>query len=203
MNPSRLDMVLRLRQAGISDNNVLRAMETIPRAAFIDRQYSGIAYDERVIPIECGQSLPEPLTVAVMAQALGLNGQGKVLEIGSGSGYQAAVLSHLCTRVYSVERYRALSGIAKANCADHSAGNVVFRHGDGRFGWRGQAPFDAILVTAGLKVKPLALMGQLAPGGVLVCVLDGMLTALSTAKPPRDYFPVKIAPIEAGKSKAL
>lgn len=203
MNPARLDMILRLRQSGISDNGVLRAMEIIARAGFVDSQYSGMAYEERALPIACGQSLPAPLTVAVMAQALQLTGTGKVLEIGSGSGYQAAVLSALCTRVYSVERYAALSEQAKANCAAQDCGNIVFRHGDGRYGWRGQAPYDAILVTAALKVKPVSLMAQLAPDGTMVCVMDGMLTAYGKGGSVREYFPAILAPIEPGKSKAL
>jgi len=92
VNPARLDMILRLRQSGISDINVLRAMETIARTGFAPAHYSDMAYEERDLPIDCGQSLPAPLTVAVMAQALELKGDGKLLEIGSGSGYQAAVL---------------------------------------------------------------------------------------------------------------
>lgn len=203
MNPARLDMILRLRQAGISDNNVLRAMETVARAGFVSGEFAGSAYEERVIPIDCGQSLPAPLTVAVMAQALDLKGGGKVLEVGSGSGYQAAILSKLCTRVYSVERYRALSRQAQENCRAQGAENIVFSHGDGRYGRRGQAPFDGIVITAGIKIRPVSLMAQLAPGAKLVCVLDGMLTALSEDGSVRKYFPVKIAPIEAGKSKAL
>jgi len=203
VNPARLDMILRLRQSGISDAAVLRAMETIARAGFVGGQYSGMAYEERDLPIACGQSLPAPLTVAVMAQALELKGSGKVLEIGSGSGYQSAVLSALCTRVYSVERYVTLSAAAKANAAAQGRDNIVFRHGDGRYGWRGQAPFDAILVTAGLKVKPVSLLSQLSPAGRLVCVMDGMLTAYGPGDTVREYFKVKLAPLEAGKSKVL
>lgn len=203
MNPARLDMILRLRQSGISDNSVLRAMETIARAGFVDGKHAAMAYDDRDVPIECGQILPAPLTVAAMTQALGLTGDGKVLEIGSGSGYQAAVLSALCTRVYSVERYRALSEAAKRNASAQGHENIVFRHGDGRYGWRGQAPFDAILVTAGLKIKPAALLSQLAPDGVLVCVIGGMLTALQSDGTAREYFAVTLPPIEAGKSKVL
>lgn len=203
MNPARLDMILRLRQSGISDINVLRAMETIARTGFAPAHYSDMAYEERNLPIDCGQSLPAPLTVAVMAQALELKGAGKVLEIGSGSGYQAAVLSALCTRVYSVERYASLSAQAKTNAGAQGRDNIVFRHGDGRYGWRGQAPFDAILVTAGLKVKPVSLMSQLAPGGRLVCVMNGMLTAYGQGGDVREYFKVTLAPIEAGKSKVM
>lgn len=206
MTPARIDMVLRLRQAGISDNNVLRAMELLHRAAFMDASHRHMAYEERKIPIACGQTLPAPLTVAAMAQGLDLKGEEKLLEIGTGSGYQAAVLSHLCRRVYSVERYHALSESAKDALSAQDCRNVVTKHGDGRYGWRGQAPFDAIAVTAGLRVKPVSLLSQLKNGGRLVCVMNGVLTVITKTFgdiETRTLFDVDILPIEPGKSHVM
>ena len=199
-------MILRLRQSGISDNNVLRAMEVLPRAAFCPPQHRGFAYDERDVPIACGQSLPAPLTVAAMAQGLQLTGDEKVLEIGTGSGYQAAIFSHLSRRVYTVERYHQLLGQAQEALKLHSCINVVSKHGDGRYGWRGQAPFDAIAVTARLRVKPVSLLSQLKTGGRLVCVMNETLRVYTKTfgdVDVRDMFSVKLQSLEPGKSQAL
>ncbi len=199
-------MILRLRRAGISDTNVLRAMELLPRAAFIAQEHSDFAYDERAVPIACGQTLAAPLTIAAMTQALALTGGEKVLEIGTGSGYHAAVLSALCTRVYSVERYKTLADSAKATLRGQGCANVVTRHSDGRYGWRGQAPFDAIIITAGLRVRPVTLLGQLKNGGRLVCVMDDMLTVLTKSFADieeKTVFKTPLAPLEPGKSKIL
>lgn len=203
MNPARMDMTLRLRTAGISDNNVLRAMETLPRSAFVDSRYSQHVYSNRSIPIACGQTLPDPLTTAVMCQAARLTGEGKVLEIGTGSGYGAAILSTLCTRVYSVERYQRLLEGAQTLLTAQGIKNVVMRHGDGRFGWRGQAPFDVIVVTAGLGVRPVSLIQQLKPNGTMVCVLGGVITVISPRGPDKTLIAANLPLIEAGKSKAL
>ncbi|PHR91105.1 MAG: protein-L-isoaspartate(D-aspartate) O-methyltransferase [Robiginitomaculum sp.] len=174
LEPGLVDMIMRLRSRGISDTSVLRAMEAIPRTVFVPNALKMQSYDECEIPIACGQSLLAPLTVAILCQTLQIAPNHKVLHIGTGSGYSVAVLSKLCTRVYSVERYKTLRDEAEERLRNLCR-NTVLRHGDGRFGWRGQAPFDRIMVCGSVRVMPTALLEQLPPRGRMVAVVDGKL----------------------------
>lgn len=206
MNPQIFDMILSLRSRGISDGTVLGAMESVLREHFVDARYAGDAYADRALPIACGQTLSSPLTTAILTQAANVQMLDKVLEIGTGSGYHAAVLSKMCRRVYSVERYCALMEGAQARLRALGIPNVVMRHSDGRIGWKGQAPFDRIIITAGVAVVPDELLAQLAPGGALVAVVDGMLTVHSKAKvrvTEEALFALPLPPLEPGKAKAL
>lgn len=205
-DPGLMDMVLRLRGRGVSENPILRAFETVPRKHFVDPQHYLSAYDEKRLPINCGQIISEPLTIARLTQALDVETEHKVLEIGTGSGYHAALLSRLCKRVYSVERYLALVKNCEALMKELNFTNIIIRHGDGRYGWRGQAPFDRILVTVGLRTVPDGLLDQLKRGGKLVAVVDGELTVFE--KQARKIsetvmLPMELPMIEAGKSKVL
>ncbi len=205
-DPERIDMIMALRGRGVSDNAVLRAMELVPRRRFVENVHAPQAYDNRTLPIACGQEISAPYDVAIMTQVLDLAPEHKLLEVGTGSGYHAAVLSQICKRVYSVERYHSLLRAAEARFADLAINTVVTRHGDGRYGWPGQAPFDRIIVTCGVRAVPSGLMEQLAAGGKLVCVADGTLTVTGKARvrtETRDIMPMSLPPIEAGKSKAL
>ncbi len=205
-DPGLMDMIMRLRSRGVSDNKVLRSFETVPRKYFVSEEMYTIAYDEKSLPIACGQTLTAPLVVAQMTQALDVKVEHKVLEIGTGSGYHAALLSRLCKRVYSVERYKLLVSESEAVLRRLEISNVVIRHGDGRYGWRGQAPFDRILITAGMRTIPDGLIDQLAPGGRLVGVVDDELVAMDKARTKITetiIIPMEIPMIEAGKSKAL
>jgi len=205
-DPGLMDMIMRLRGRGVSDNAILRAFETVPRKYFVSEAQYTIAYDERLLPIDCGQTLSEPLTIARMTQALDVRPDHKVLEIGTGSGYHAALLSRLCKRVYSVERYKRMVNQCEALFPKLDIHNIVVRHGDGRYGWPGQAPFDRILVTAGLRAAPEGLLGQLAPGGRLVAVIDEELICFDKARTKITetvIFPMFLPMMEAGKSKAL
>ena len=160
----------------------------------------------RTLPIECGQEISAPYDVAIMSQVLALAPQHKVLEVGTGSGYHAAVLAQICKRVYSVERYHALLKQAEARFTALDIVNVVTRHGDGRYGWPGQAPFDRIIITCGVRAMPSSLLAQLAPNGKMVAVADGMLTVASKARTrieERTVMAVSLPLIEAGKSKIL
>ena len=206
IDPGLIDMIMRVRGRGISDNAVLRAMELVGRKHFVDQKYWDVAYGEQALPTSCGQSLSPPLTIALMTQMLELSPAHKLLEIGTGSGYHTAILSKIVKRVYSVERYKQLIREAEARFQKLGITNHVIRHGDGRYGWGGQAPFDRIILTCALRAEPAMLIDQLAPKGMLVAVVDGLLTRYSKARKKvtiETLFPLQIPMIEAGKSKAL
>ena len=164
----KIRLLMELRRNGITDTAVLRAIEQVPREAFVPAPFMDQAYENLALPIERGQTLSQPQVVARMTQALGAAGVGKVLEVGTGSGYQTAVLSRLCRRVYSVERYRELIGDAERRFRALRLHNVVPKVGDGWNGWPEQAPFPRIIVTAAPPDVPGTLVDQLAEGGVLV-----------------------------------
>ena len=167
----RIGLIMQLRRRGISDTRVLRAMELVPREIFVDPAFAGEAYADTALPIDCGQTISQPYVVAFMSEMLGVEPEDKVLEIGTGSGYQAAVLSHLCRRVYTVERYRELQKAAADRLAELDIRNVVTIIGDGRLGWPPQAPFDRIIVTAASEEPPEALIDQLKVGGRMIVPL--------------------------------
>jgi len=168
MDERKVRLLLELKREGIDDNRVLSAIEAVPREDFVLPAFRDQAYDNIALPIEEAQTISQPYVVAFMTQALELGPKMKVLEVGTGSGYQAAVLSHLCKRVYTVERHRELLVEAKKRFERLGLGNVVTRLGDGAKGWPEQAPFERILVTAAAKSVPETLKNQLAPGGILV-----------------------------------
>ena len=206
INPGLIDMIMRLRGRGISDNAVLRAMELIDRRHFIDKKHWDLAYEEQSLPIACGQTLSKPLTVALMTQMLDLSEDHKILEIGTGCGYHTAILSKIVKRVYSVERYKKLIADTEACCAKIGVTNHVIRHGDGRYGWKGQAPFDRILLTCAIKKEPSKLLEQLKDGGILVAVMDDMLMRYKKTKKTvksETLFPLSLPLLETGKSKSL
>jgi protein-L-isoaspartate(D-aspartate) O-methyltransferase len=157
-----------LAARGIRDERVLAAMREVPREEFVSPVYAGSAYDDGPLPIECGQTISQPYIVALMAEALQLRPQDRVLEVGTGSGYAAAVLSRLTREVYTVERHGKLADSARERLARLGYANVRVLHGDGLRGWPEHAPFDAISVAAGGRDVPPALAEQLAPDGRLV-----------------------------------
>jgi protein-L-isoaspartate(D-aspartate) O-methyltransferase len=159
---------MELRRQGIDDLRVLEAMERIPRDAFVEAPFSVSAYDNSALPIPCGQTISQPYIVAYMTQHLDVRDNMRVLEIGTGSGYQAAVLSPLCRRVYTIERHRPLLKQAEARFKALRLDNIVTRHGDGFLGWPEQAPFDRIVLSAAVAEVPLILTQQLKPGGMLI-----------------------------------
>lgn len=161
-------LIFALRTNGVTDPDVLAAMEKTPREAFLDRAFQGRAFEDIPLPIACGQTISQPSVVGQMTQALEVTRRCKVLEVGAGSGYQAAVLSHLARRVYSIERHRPLARQARARIEALGMANVSIMSGDGSLGWPGQAPFDRILVTAAAEDPPAALIDQLRVGGIMV-----------------------------------
>jgi protein-L-isoaspartate(D-aspartate) O-methyltransferase len=162
-----------IRSRGIGDERVLRAMEKIPRHMFIDEGLIDQAYNDSPLPIGEKQTISQPYIVAIMTEALELKGPEKVLELGTGSGYQAAILAELADRVYTIERIAPLAQKARKLLESLNYYNVVLRVGDGTYGWREESPFDAILVTAGSPSIPRTLVEQLAIGGRLVIPVGG------------------------------
>ena len=168
---NQIGLIMQLRRRGIRDANVLRAMERIPREVFVDDAFSEHAYQDIALPIDCGQTISQPYVVAYMTEKLDLKPIHKVLESGTGSGYQAAILSQLCRRVYSIERWRELLKAAEARLAKLKITNVTTIIGDGWLGWPPQAPFDRIIVTAAGLDAPAALLDQLKDGGRMIIPL--------------------------------
>ena len=165
----RVEMLLDyLRQHGIADEAILRAISLVPREQFVDEAFEHKAWDNNALPIGYGQTISQPYMVARMTELLGLTPFSRVLEIGTGSGYQTAILANLVEHVYSVERIKGLQWAAKRRLKNLDLHNVSTRHGDGWHGWVSRGPFDAIIVTAAAPEIPLELVAQLADGGVMV-----------------------------------
>ncbi len=164
----RQHLVAGLRRHGISDERVLAAMAAVPREAFVDKALQAEAYDDEALPIACGQTISQPYIVAYMTEQLAPGPDHRVLEIGTGSGYQAAVLARLAREVCSVERHQPLAEGARQRFKTLGIGNIAQRVADGSKGWPDGGPFDRIIVTAAAKDIPSALLDQLADGGVLV-----------------------------------
>lgn len=165
-------LVLALRQCGVTNNRVLNVVETTPREPFTPEGFADMAYDDVTLPIECGQELSRPTEVGRMLQALDVDNRHTVLEIGAGAGYAAALLSRLARRVYTIDRFRALTVTTRTLIETMDLRNVEVRRADGLKGWPEAAPFDRILVSGAVAAPPDALFEQLAPGGVLVAPVD-------------------------------
>ena len=157
-----------LPRAGVSDARVIAAMARIPRERFVPEKLRSRSYEDRPLPIGHGQTISQPAVVGLMTQLAKIDAKARVLEVGTGSGYQTAVLAELASRVFSVERVPALMRMARENLAAAGVTNAELRVGDGHKGWPEKAPFDAILVTAAPPKVPVALVDQLAEGGRLV-----------------------------------
>jgi protein-L-isoaspartate(D-aspartate) O-methyltransferase len=164
-----------LRGRGIRDARVLKVMGEVPRHLFVDERYRGEAYADHPLPIGEGQTISQPYVVALMTEALKLKPSDRVLEIGTGSGYQAAVLAGIVKEVYTVEIRKTLSDRATGRLRTLGYGNVTVRYGDGYFGWEGAAPFDAIIVTASANHIPPPLIKQLKEGGKLIIPLGSTI----------------------------
>lgn len=165
---SQMQFVFNLRSRGVTNADVLKAMERTPRAEFLEGIFQERAYDDTPLPIACGQTISQPTVVGLMTQALDVTRRCKVLEVGTGSGYQAAILARLARRVYSVERHRALALRARDLLRRMELGNITVVHGDGSMGLCEQAPFDRIMLTAAAEDPPSTLLDQLRVGGIMV-----------------------------------
>jgi len=161
-------LILALRSQGVTDPKVLGAIEKTPRELFTPDLFKERAWEDSALPIACGQTISQPFIVGLMTQALTMDPRTRVLEIGTGSGYQTAILARLARLVYTVERYRTLKREAEERFQTLGLTNIITRFGDGGEGWPEQAPFDRILVTAAASDEPATLLEQLKPNGVLV-----------------------------------
>ena len=165
-------LIMELRALGVKDTAVLGAIETVPREQFLPDALTRHAYDNVSLPISQGQTISQPYVVASMTEYLELDGSQRVLEVGTGSGYQAAVLSCLARRVYSIERLRPLLVEAERRLKTLKVTNLTARLGDGALGWPEAAPFDRILLTCAAGERPSTLLGQLKPDGILVAPVE-------------------------------
>ncbi|WDA11331.1 protein-L-isoaspartate(D-aspartate) O-methyltransferase [Paracoccus marcusii] len=164
----KMRFVFQLRSRGVTDPRVMAAMEGIDRGLFVRGQFADRAYEDTPLPIPCGQTISQPSVVGLMTQALDVGPRDTVLEVGTGSGYQAAVLSGLCRRVYTVDRHRRLVHEAEAIFRELGLYNIIAQVADGSRGLPDQAPFDRILVTAAAEDPPGLLLAQLKIGGIMV-----------------------------------
>jgi protein-L-isoaspartate(D-aspartate) O-methyltransferase len=181
-NDRAISLLMALRRQGITDNKVLAAIEKIPREIFVEEAFEPSAYENTALPIACGQTISQPYVVAYMTQALELDDKMRVLEIGTGSGYQAAVLSPLCRRVYTIERHRPLLKKAEQRFRALKLHNITTRFGDGFKGWPEQAPFDRIILTAAVPKVPENLVEQLKPGGIMILPVGEQVSAESISQ---------------------
>ena len=168
MNESKALLMLKLRQNGVSDPEILNSIETIDRSCFVSKSFLNRSLEDIALPIECGQTISQPSLVAFMTQQLEIPNRSKVLEIGTGSGYQTAILARLSSRVYSIERYKTLVDIAKTRLANLNISNVIILLQDGFFGYSPQAPFDRIILTAAVEEIPILVINQLRVGGIMI-----------------------------------
>ncbi len=204
----KIRLVMDLRNAGVTDTRVLAAIERVPREAFVEEAFLDQAYANQALPINCGQTISQPLVVGLMTQALDINDRQKVLEVGTGSGYQTAILSKLARRVYTVERHRDLMAEAERRFKALKFHNITTMVGDGYKGWSAQAPFDRILVTAAARLVPPDLVAQLSDeGGIMVLPVgdsaESHQEVIRVRKDGKQFtsermFPVRFVPLVQG-----
>ncbi|WP_238366180.1 protein-L-isoaspartate(D-aspartate) O-methyltransferase [Mesobacterium pallidum] len=209
LSERKMQFLYALRSRGVTDTSVLNAMEKIDRGAFVRGLFQDRAYEDMPLPIPCGQTISQPSVVGLMTQALRLTGRDKVLEVGTGSGYQAAILSALSRRVYTVDRHRRLVREAREVFDAMNLTNITAFTADGSFGLPDQAPFDRILVTAAAEDPPGPLLAQLKTGGIMVLPVGQSDHVQSLIRVTRtesgfDYDelrPVRFVPLVEGLGK--
>ena len=207
----RMEFLLTLRRRGISDQAVLRAMDEVPRGQFVEPEYADRAYADHALPIECGQTISQPYVVAYMTEQLGVRPHHRVLEVGTGSGYQAAVLSRLAREVVSIERYRTLAEQARGRLRALGYNNVEVVAGDGFAGVPAKAPYDRIIVTAAAEHLPQTLIDQLDDDGVMILPLGPhggsqhiiKLTKSKTGIARENLIAVRFVPLLPGQAQEL
>jgi protein-L-isoaspartate(D-aspartate) O-methyltransferase len=206
-----MEFLLTLRRRGISDQAVLRAMDEVPREQFVNRDLVDSSYADHALPIACGQTISQPYVVAYMTEQLGVLPHHRVLEVGTGSGYQAAVLSRLAREVVSIERYRTLADQARERLRSLGYNNVEVIAGDGLAGAPARAPFDRIIVTAAAEDVPQALVEELGEGGAMLLPLGPhagpqrlvKLTRSQTGLQRNDLIGVRFVPLLPGQAREL
>jgi protein-L-isoaspartate(D-aspartate) O-methyltransferase len=207
----RMQFMLTLRRRGIGDAAVLRAMDEVPREYFVEGQFHDAAYADQALPIACGQTISQPYVVAYMTEQLGVRPHHRVLEVGTGSGYQAAILSRLALEVVTIERFRTLAEAARTRLETLGYRNVEVRLGDGLAGAPDRAPFDRIIVTAATETVPESLVEQLAQEGVMVLPLGShgspqnlvKLTKTEDGTRREELIAVRFVPLLPGQAREL
>ena len=207
----RMQFLLSMRQRGIMDAAVLRALDEVPREHFVEEALAERAYADQALPINCGQTISQPYVVAYMTEQLGVKPTHRVLEVGTGSGYQAAVLSRLAREVVSVERYRTLAEAARERLARLGYDNVEVFIGDGLAGVPERAPYDRIMVTAAAELVPVTLVEELTDGGVMILPLGphaGTQRLIKVTKSEQglqreDLIGVRFVPLLPGQAREL
>ena len=204
----KMQFLFQLRSKGVTDTRVLEAMERIDRGDFVTGHFEARAYEDMPLPIASGQTISQPSVVGLMTQALNVQPRDTVLEIGTGSGYQAAILSQMARRVYTIDRHRTLTREAEARFTQLGLTNITVLTGDGSFGLPDQGPFDRILVTAAAEDPPGPLLQQLKPGGVMVVPVGQSDSVQSLIKVTRraegsgfeydELIPVRFVPLIDG-----
>ena len=210
MNESKALLMLKLRKNGVSNPEILKSIEMIDRSYFVSKSFLSRSLEDIPLPIECGQTISQPSLVAFMTQQLEIPYRSKVLEIGTGSGYQTAILSKLSSRVYSIERYKKLVDIAKIRLASLNISNVIILLMDGFFGYSPQAPFDRIILTAAVEEIPNLLLNQLKVGGIMIIPVglsnqkQSLLKVVKTEKglDIKELMSVRFVPMKEGLVKA-
>ena len=203
---AKMQLLFALRSKGVTDRAVLQAMEKTDRGAYVQGYFADRAYEDMPLPIACGQTISQPSVVGLMTQALQIAPRDKVLEVGTGSGYQAAILSHLARRVYTVDRHSRLVRAARAIFEAQGLANITAFAADGSHGLPEQAPFDRILVTAAAEDPPGPLLAQLKIGGIMVLPVGQSDTVQSLIRVTRDdagfhyeeMRPVRFVPLVEG-----
>jgi protein-L-isoaspartate(D-aspartate) O-methyltransferase len=206
-----MEFLLNLRRRGIGDQAVLRALDEVPREHFVERDFTADAYADHALPIACGQTISQPYVVAYMTEQLGVRSHHRVLEVGTGSGYQAAVLSRLAREVVTIERYRTLGEAARIRLQTLGFSNVEVLIGDGLAGVPGRAPFDRIMITAAAAEVPQALVEELVEGGIMVLPLGPHAGPQSLTKLTKtregvvrdDLIAVRFVPLLPGQAREL
>ena len=206
-----MEFLLTLRRRGISDQSVLRAMDEVPRDRFVEPSFAGSAYADQALPIACVQTISQPYVVAYMTEQLAVRPHHRVLEVGTGSGYQAAVLSRLAHQVVSVERYRTLADVARERLKSLGYNNVEIVVGDGFAGVPGRAPYDRIIVTAAAETLPQTLLDQLAEDGIMIVPLGShegsqhliKITKSQTGTQRENLIAVRFVPMLPGQAEEL
>jgi protein-L-isoaspartate(D-aspartate) O-methyltransferase len=204
-------IVLKLRRLGIADRAVLKAIETVPRSLFVPERWRHHAYSDHELPIDCGQTISAPSIVGLTTAALDLSDRHGVLEIGTGSGYQSAILSRLARRVTTIDRFRSLVKAAEGRWAQLGIRNITGIVGDGATGWARQAPFDRILVGAACAAPPTKLIAQLTDAGILIAPIGAggasqrltLFQRIGKNVDTRDLGPARFLPLVSGLAQNL
>jgi protein-L-isoaspartate(D-aspartate) O-methyltransferase len=206
-----MQFLLAMRRRGIGDAAVLRALDEVPREHFVEQAFEDVAYADQALPIACGQTISQPFVVAYMTEQLNVHPAHRVLEVGTGSGYQAAILSRLAREVVSIERFRTLAEAARKRIETLGYQNVEIRIGDGLAGAPDRAPFDRIIVTAAAETVPQALVEQLAEDGVMLLPLGPQsgtqrivkVTKSGDGVQQQELIPVRFVPLLPGQAREL